>query len=95
MSFEVYPYLDGNAAAGELNRVFAVDVTTSQAKCANCGLTRHFAEAHLYVNCPGMVARCSGCGHILLRLVNSGERLFLDLRGITYLALSPSEHNYR
>jgi hypothetical protein len=95
MSFEAYPYLDGNAAAGELNKVFAVDVTAAQAQCANCGLTRHFAEAHLYVNCPGMVARCSGCGHILLRLVNSGKRLFLDLRGITYLALSPSEHNYR
>jgi hypothetical protein len=95
MSFEAYPYLDGNAAAGELNKVFAVDVTAARGQCANCGLTRHFAEAHLYVNCPGMVARCSGCGHILLRLVNSGELLFLDLRGITYLALSPSEHNYR
>ena len=29
MSFDAYPYLDGNAAAGELNKVFAVDVTAA------------------------------------------------------------------
>jgi hypothetical protein len=91
MNFEAYPYLDGNAAAGELNRVFAVDVTAAQGRCGNCGAARHFAEAHLYVNCPGIVARCSGCGHVLLRLAIVGERMFLDLRGMTYLALSPSE----
>jgi hypothetical protein len=27
----------------------------------------------------------------LLRFANFGERLFLDLRGLTYLALSPTE----
>lgn len=91
MSIEAFPYLDGSAAAGELGGVFAADVTTAQGECANCGVTRHFAEAHLYVKCPGMVARCSGCGHILLRLANIDGRMFLDLRGMTYLALSASE----
>lgn len=91
MTFEPYAYLDGNAAAGELNRAFAIDVTAAQGQCANCGAKRYFAEAHVYLKCPGVVARCSGCGHVLLRLANVGERLFLDLRGMTYLALSPSE----
>ena len=91
MNSEAYPYLDGNAAAGELNRIFAIDITAAQGQCAHCGATRHFAEAHLYVNCPGIVARCPSCGHVLLRLVNAGDRLFLDLQGMTYLALAPSE----
>jgi len=84
-------YLDGNAAAGELSRIFTTDITSARGKCAHCGAMGYFAEAHLYVKCPGMVARCAGCGHILLRLVNSGGRLLLDLRGMTYLALDPPE----
>ena len=83
-------YLDGNAAAGELSRVFAADITMAEGQCVNCGVKKRFAEAHLYVKCPGMIARCAACGHVLLRLVNSGGRLLLDLRGMTYLALDPS-----
>src|SRR5215831_12564044 len=63
-------YLDGNAAAGELSRIFAADLTSAQGQCANCGVKKPFAEAHLYMQCPGIVARCAGCGHVLLRLVN-------------------------
>ena len=84
-------YLDGNAAAGELNRIFAFDITAAQGQCVHCGTTRHFAEAHLYMNGPGFVARCPGCGYVLLRLVNTGGRLLLDLRGMTYLALDTSQ----
>jgi hypothetical protein len=80
-------YLDGNAAEGELSRIFAVDLTSGEGQCANCGVKRRFAEAHVYTDCPGLVARCATCGHVLLRLVNAGERVFLDLRGMTYLSL--------
>jgi len=80
-------YLDGNAAGGELSRIFAVDITSAEGQCANCGAKRQFAEAHVYTQCPGLVARCALCGHILLRLVNAGERAFLDLSGMTYLSL--------
>jgi len=44
-------YLDGNAAAGELSRIFATDVTSAQGECANCGAKRRLAEAHLYMKC--------------------------------------------
>jgi len=84
-------YLDGNAAAGELSRIFAADLTSAQGKCAYCGATRHFAEAQLYVNCPGFVARCSSCGHVLLRLVNTGSRILLDVCGMSYMSFDPSE----
>ena len=84
-------YLDGNAAAGELSRVFAPDVTSAEAQCAHCGVKKRFAEAHLYMQCPGLVARCALCGHVLLRFTNVRGRVFLDLRGMTYLAVTPSE----
>jgi hypothetical protein len=91
MSSQAYTYLDGNAAAGELSRIFAFDITAARGQCAHCGATRHFAEAHLYMKCPGLVARCAGCKHVLLRLVNADGRLLLDLRGMNYLAFDPSE----
>ena len=87
MSSHIYDYLDGNAAAGELSNLFAMDVTAAQGQCAHCGAKRRFAEAHLYMRGPGVVARCAVCQNILLRLVNVGERVLLDLRGMTYLRI--------
>lgn len=78
-------YLDGNAAAGELSMIFAIDITTAEGQCRNCGATRRFAEAHVYAHCPGLVARCALCGYVLLRLVSVRERAFLDLSGMTHL----------
>ena len=78
-------YLDGNAAAGELSKVFAMDVTVAQGKCKHCGATRRFAEARLYMEGPGLVARCCVCEHVLLRFVSTRQDLLLDVRGLTYL----------
>ena len=84
-------YLDGNAATGELSRIFAADVTSAEGQCANCGAKRRFAEAHLYMQCPGLVARCAHCGHVLLRFTNVRGRVFLDLRGMTYLSVEAAQ----
>lgn len=80
-------YLDGNAAAGELSKIFAIDVTSAEGQCAHCGTTKRFAEARLYMQCPGVVARCGVCEHVLLRLANVRQRVFLDMRGMTYVNL--------
>jgi hypothetical protein len=37
-------YLDGNAAAGELSKIFAMDVTGAESQCANCGAKRRLPE---------------------------------------------------
>ena len=87
MSSDPYNYLDGNAAAGELSRIFAMDVTAAHGRCANCGATKRFAEAHLYMHAPGLVARCPVCQHVILRLVNVGQRVFLDVQGLAYICL--------
>ena len=49
MSSHIYSYLDGNAAAGELSNVFAMDVTAAEGQCAHSSATRRFAEEHLYM----------------------------------------------
>lgn len=90
MSSQTYNYLDGNAAAGELSRMFAVDLTAAEGKCAHCGVTKRFAEAHLYMQCPGVVARCAVCGYVLLRLARVRQHVFLDMRGMAYLCVDTS-----
>ena len=91
MSSHSYDYLDGNAAAGELSKIFGVDVTAAGGQCAHCGATKRFAEAHLYMQSPGLVARCAVCEQVLLRLVNARQRVFLDVRGMTYLILDTAQ----
>ena len=88
-------YLDGNAAAGELSRIFAIDFTSTEGQCANCGTRKRFAEAHLYVQCPGLVARCATCGHVLLRLANVQHGVVLDLRGMTHLVFERAQQQSR
>jgi hypothetical protein len=91
MSSQTYDYLDGNAAAGELSKIFVMDVTTAEGQCAHCGATKHFAEAHVYMQGPGIVARCAVCEQVLLRLVDVRQRMLLDVRGMTYLSLDTSQ----
>ena len=81
-------YLDGNAAAGNLSTIFAIDVTAAEGKCAHCGAIKRFAEAHVYMDGPGVVVRCAVCEHVVLRLVNVRQRVFLDVRGMAYLSLN-------
>lgn len=94
MSSHIYDYLDGNAAAGELSKIFAVDVTAAEGQCAHCGTTKRFAEAHLYMQCPGVVARCASCEQVLLRLVTVRDRTLLDLSGMTYLSFDTSQFEH-
>lgn len=85
-------YLDGNALAGALGEVFAVDLTSAMGQCDSCGARAAMAQAHVFMDGPGAVARCQNCGQVLLRLVHTEDRAWLDLRGISSLEISlPSE----
>jgi hypothetical protein len=88
MTADVPTYLDGNAAAGTLRELFAVDITAAIGQCAGCGRTGVFAETHVYMDAPGLVARCSGCDDVLLRVVTTPTDTYLDVRGLTYLRFS-------
>jgi hypothetical protein len=91
MSPDTYDYLDGNAAAGKLSKIFVMDVTAAEGQCAHCGAKKHFAEAHVYMQGPGIVARCAVCEQVLLRVVDVRQRVLLDVRGMTYLSLDTSQ----
>ena len=86
-----FDYVDGNAAAGELSSILTMDVTTAECQCAKCGSTKRFAEAHVYMQAPGIVARCAVCEHVLLRVANVRHRVFLDVRGMTFLSFDTSQ----
>jgi hypothetical protein len=79
--------LDGNALAGPLREVFAVDVTAATARCAACARVGAVAELRVYGPAPGLVARCPTCEEVVLRLVRGPDRAWLDLRGSVCLEL--------
>jgi hypothetical protein len=81
------PGTDGTALAGHVHDVFCVDVTAAVGRCAGCGRTGPMAEVRVFDHAPGVVARCPACDQVLLRLVQSAGRAWLDLRGLTYLQL--------
>ena len=81
-------HLDGNAAAGELTELFAVDLTAATGQCEGCGRVSPLGEVRLFTHAPGLVARCAGCDGVVLRFVTAPDRIWLDLRGLRYLQFS-------
>jgi hypothetical protein len=81
------PYCDGNALAGPLLEIFAVDVTAAEGRCAACGLTGPVAALRVYTHSPGLVARCPGCDEVVLRLVRGPGSAWLDLHGAVSLRI--------
>lgn len=79
--------LDGNTMAGALGELFAVDVSAAVVECGSCGHTGVVAEIVVYADAPGMVGRCPGCSDVLLRLVRSDRRAWLDLSGVVCLRI--------
>ena len=84
---------DGNALAGPLREIFAVELTTATGRCVACGRVDTIAALRVYDHAPGAVARCPGCDAVLLRLVRGPGRAWLDLRGLVCLEirLAPEE----
>jgi hypothetical protein len=82
--------LDGNAMAGTLRELFAVELTAARGTCASCGRTGPLADAVVYARAPGVVARCRGCEAVLLRVVAAPARTMLDLRGLAVIEVPTS-----
>jgi hypothetical protein len=80
--------LDGNAAAGTLEEIFAFEVTTAVGTCAHCGAVGEFGTTAVYAHAPGIVLRCPQCDGVLLRLTHdNGSRYWLEMQGVRSLEL--------
>jgi hypothetical protein len=80
--------LDGNAAAGVLAEIFAVEMTAVLGTCGACGAVGAVGELRVYMHAPGVVVRCPRCESVLMRVVRADGRTWLDLRGLRSLELS-------
>ena len=79
--------LDGNAVAGLLQEVFAVEVTTASGTCAACGAVEPVGATHVYRG-AGFVMRCPHCENPLVKIVRSDDRLWIDLSGLRTLEVA-------
>ena len=80
--------LDGNTLAGVLSEIFTAEMTAALGQCAGCLRRGPLADTVLYTRAPGLVARCRGCGAVLLRVVQDSTRIWLDLRGLHCLQIT-------
>jgi hypothetical protein len=79
--------LDGNAAAGLLQEIFVLDITTAQIQCEACGATGAVGSLHLYGAPMGAILRCTHCQSILVRAVHTPHGRWLDMTGARYFRI--------
>jgi hypothetical protein len=78
--------LDGNSAAGLLQEVFPFEMTTTSSRCQGCGAIEPLGALLSYAG-AGQVLRCPHCESVVLRIVHSDGRYWLDMRGAAYIEL--------
>jgi Zn finger protein HypA/HybF involved in hydrogenase expression len=78
--------LDGNAVAGLLQEVFAVEMTTAVGTCDGCGASEQVGAIHVYRG-AGVVLRCPHCDNALVKIVSDETRVWIDFRGTRTLEL--------
>jgi Family of unknown function (DUF6510) len=79
--------LDGNAVAGELQEVFAVEMTTAMGTCDGCGASEPVGAVRVFKG-AGMVLRCPHCDTALLTIVRDEGRMWLGFPGMRSLQLN-------
>jgi hypothetical protein len=77
--------LDGNAAAGLLQEIFALEITAAQIQCAACDSAGAVGSLRLYAAPMGAVLRCTHCDSVLMRAVHTPHGRWLEMTGAHYL----------
>jgi hypothetical protein len=73
--------LDGNAAAGLLRELFALEMTEASLTCDHCGFAGAIGAARLYGGPMGAIFRCVNCDKVVVRLVRTPAGLWLEMQG--------------
>ena len=81
-------HIDGNALAGQLSDLFAFDLTSAIGRCVNCGTSGMIGAAMVYVATPGIVARCPHCNAVLATIVESDDKIWLSLAGVSAIEVT-------
>ena len=79
--------VDGNAVAGLLQEVFAVEMTTAIAMCDTCGATDAVGALHVFRG-AGIVMRCPHCDNVLVTIVKDDTRVWIGLGGVRRLQVT-------
>ena len=79
--------LDGNAVAGMLQEVFAVEVTTAIGMCGSCGAREAIGATHVFRG-AGIVLRCAHCDNVLAKIVRDDTRMWMDFQGVRTLEVA-------
>ena len=79
--------LDGNAVAGLLQEVFAVEMTTALGTCGKCGATDAVGATHVYRG-AGIVLRCPHCDSALVTIVKSDTQMWMGFPGVRTLQVT-------
>jgi Family of unknown function (DUF6510) len=79
--------LDGNAVAGLLREVFAVEMTTAVGTCNTCGTSEPVGAIHVYRG-AGVVLRCPHCDNTLGKIVKDEARVWISFPGMRALEVA-------
>ena len=79
--------LDGNAVAGMLTEVFAVEMTTATMTCGNCGMAGPVGAMHVFRG-AGIVMRCPNCDNVMAKIVEDGTRIWMNFTGMQALEIT-------
>jgi hypothetical protein len=78
--------LDGNAIAGLLQEVFAVEMTEAIGTCMGCGASEPVGATHVFRG-AGIVVRCPHCDNVLVKIVRAEPRVWIALPGVRALEI--------
>jgi Zn finger protein HypA/HybF involved in hydrogenase expression len=79
--------LDGNAVAGVLQEVFAVEMTTAMGTCDTCGANEPVGALHVFRG-AGIVMRCPHCDSVLMTIVKDNARMWISSHGMRTLQVT-------
>ena len=79
--------LDGNAVAGLLQEVFAVEITTAIGTCSACGAADAVGALHVFRG-AGIVMRCPHCHNALITIIKDDTRVWLGYAGVRTLQVT-------
>ena len=79
--------LDGNAIGGMMLELFGREMTMVVSTCRSCGATGPLASVDVYMKAPGVVVRCRTCESVLMKIVRSPKRVWLDDEGMRMMQM--------